>query len=83
MAPLIPYGVTGSLDGYPGTFQVSEAAYRPFVADVLKGLARAGFRNIIVVNGHGGPQTAILNELAEHASRGGVAPVPGQHAAAR
>ncbi|MGC8881415.1 MAG: creatininase family protein [Bryobacteraceae bacterium] len=69
IAPLIPYGVTGSLDGYPGTFQISETAYRPFVADVLKGLARNGFRNIIVVNGHGGPQTAILNDLAEQASR--------------
>lgn len=69
IAPLIPYGVTGSLDGYPGTFQISEAAYRPFVSDVLRGLARNGFRNIIVVNGHGGPQTAILNELAEQASR--------------
>jgi len=69
IAPIIPYGVTGSLDGYPGTFQISEAAYRPFVADVLKGLARNGFRNIIVVNGHGGPQTAILNDLAEQASR--------------
>jgi creatinine amidohydrolase len=69
VAPLIPYGVTGSLDGYPGTFQISEAAYRPFVADVLKGLAQSGFRNIIIVNGHGGPQTAILNDLAEQASR--------------
>ncbi|MEJ5366721.1 MAG: creatininase family protein [Bryobacteraceae bacterium] len=69
IAPLIPYGVTGSLDGYPGTFQISEAAYRPFVADVLRGLARNGFRNILIINGHGGPQTAILNDLAEQASR--------------
>lgn len=69
IAPLIPYGVTGSLDGYPGTFQISEAAYRLFVADVLKGLARNGFRNIIILNGHGGPQTAILSDLAEQASR--------------
>lgn len=69
IAPLIPYGVTGGLDGYPGTFQISEAAYRPFVADVLRGLARNGFRNIVVINGHGGPQTAILNDLAEQASR--------------
>lgn len=69
VAPLIPYGVTGSLDGYPGTFQVSEAAYRAFVADVLAGLARNGFRNIIIINGHGGPQTAILNDLAERSSR--------------
>ncbi len=69
VAPLIPYGVTGSLDGYAGTFQVSEGAYRLFVGDVLKGLARNGFMNIIVINGHGGPQTAILNELAEKVGR--------------
>jgi len=69
VAPLIPYGVTGSLDGYAGTFQISEAAYRAFVTDVLTGLARNGFRNIIVVNGHGGPQTAILNDLAEKVGR--------------
>lgn len=69
VAPLIPYGVTGSLDGYAGTFQISETAYRAFVADVFNGLARNGFRNIIVINGHGGPQTAILNDLAERVGR--------------
>lgn len=69
VAPLIPYGVTGSLDGYAGTFQVSEAAYRPFVEDVLRGLAKNGFRNIVVINGHGGPQTEILSGVAEKVSR--------------
>lgn len=69
VAPLIPYGVTGSLDGYAGTFQVSEASYRAFVEDVLRGLARNGFRNVIVVNGHGGPQTDILSSVAEKVSR--------------
>ena len=69
VAPLVAYGVTGSLDGYAGTFQISEAAYRAFLTDVLTGLARNGFRNIIVINGHGGPQTAILNDLAEKIGR--------------
>jgi creatinine amidohydrolase len=69
VAPLVPYGVTGSLDGYAGTFQISEAAYRAFLADIFAGLARNGFRNIIVINGHGGPQTAILNDLAEKIGR--------------
>ena len=69
VAPLVPYGVTGSLDGYAGTFQVSEEAYRAFMADILRGLARSGFRNIIVINGHGGPQTAILNDLADKVGR--------------
>jgi creatinine amidohydrolase len=69
VAPLLPYGVTGSLDGYAGTFQVSEEAYRLFVTDILRGLARSGFKNIIIVNGHGGPQTAILSDVSEKVSR--------------
>ena len=69
IAPPVNYGVTGSLDGYPGAFSISEAAYRAYLGDVMDGLARQGFRNLIVINGHGGPQTAILNELAEGAGR--------------
>jgi creatinine amidohydrolase len=69
VAPVVPYGVTGSLDGFAGGFTISEAAYRAYLTDVLAGLARIGFRNIIVVNGHGGPQTAILNTVAENVGR--------------
>jgi creatinine amidohydrolase len=69
IAPVVNYGVTGSLDAYAGAFSISESAYRAFMGDVLEGLARQGFKNIIVINGHGGPQTAILNELAEKTGR--------------
>jgi len=69
VAPVVPYGVTGSLDAYAGGFTIGESAYRAYMADVLAGLARNGFRNIIIVNGHGGPQTAILNDLAETVGR--------------
>lgn len=69
VAPVIPYGVTGSLDGFAGGFTIGEAAYRAYVSEVLAGLARVGFKNIIVINGHGGPQSAILNSLAENAGR--------------
>ena len=69
VAPVIPYGVTGTLDAYAGGFSISEPAYRAYLTDVLTGLARMGFRNIIVVNGHGGPQTAILDEVAEKIGR--------------
>lgn len=64
IAPTLPYGMTGSLEAYPGAFQISEAAYRPFVKQIIEGLAKNGFRNIIVINGHGGPQTAVLNAVA-------------------
>ena len=64
IAPALPYGITGSMEAYPGAFQITESAYRPFVKQILEGLAKNGFRNIIVLNGHGGPQTAVLTSVA-------------------
>ena len=64
IAPTLAYGMTGSLEAYPGAFQISESAYRPFVKQIIEGLAKNGFRNIIILNGHGGPQTAVLNAVA-------------------
>ncbi|MBX3300341.1 MAG: creatininase family protein [Acidobacteria bacterium] len=64
IAPTLPYGITGSMEAYPGAFQISESAYRPFVKQILEGLAKNGFRNIIIVNGHGGGQTAVLQSVA-------------------
>ena len=64
VAPVIPYGITGSMDAYPGAFSISEAAYRAYLRDVLAGFAKNGFKNIVILNGHGGPQTAVLNAVA-------------------
>jgi creatinine amidohydrolase len=64
VAPTLPYGITGSMEAYPGAFQINEAAYRPFVKQILEGLAKNGFRNIIIINGHGGGQTAVLQSVA-------------------
>ena len=64
IAPTLPYGITGSMEAYPGAFQITEAAYRPFVKQILEGLAKNGFRNIIILNGHGDGQTAVLQSVA-------------------
>lgn len=64
IAPNIPYGITGSMAPYPGATHIPEAAFRAYVGAVLGELARNKFRDIIIVNGHGGAQTAVLNELA-------------------
>jgi len=64
IAPTLPYGITGSLEAYPGAFQITEAAYRPFVKQILEGLVKTGFKNIIILNGHGGGQTAVLQSVA-------------------
>ncbi len=68
IAPTLPYGITGSMADYPGAFQITEAAYRPFVKQILEGLAKNGFRNIIILNGHGGGQTAVLQSVAAEVS---------------
>ena len=64
IAPVLPYGITGSMEAYPGAFQITEAAYRPFIKQILEGLAKNGFKNIIILNGHGGGQTAVLQAVA-------------------
>jgi creatinine amidohydrolase len=64
IAPTVPYGITGSLEAYPGAFQITESAYRPFVKQILEGLVKNGFRSIIILNGHGGGQTAVLQSIA-------------------
>jgi creatinine amidohydrolase len=69
VAPAIPYGFTGSMDAFAGGLTVPEEPYRAYVRAVLVGLARMGFRNVILVNGHGGGQTAVLGALAQEVGR--------------
>lgn len=69
IAPPLNYGITGSLDAFAGGLTISEPAYRAFVTDLLEGLAGHGFKNIIIINGHGGPQTAVLTDIAEKVGR--------------
>lgn len=64
IAPTLDYGMTGSMAAFPGTFQISEQSYRSFLYDILKGLEKTGFKNIIILNGHGGGQTKVLQEVA-------------------
>ena len=73
IAPTLPYGITGSLEAYPGAFQITEAAYRPFVKQILEGLVKNGFRSIIILNGHGGGQTAVLTSVAAEVAIDSVA----------
>jgi len=63
IAPTLNYGLTAAMKGYPGAVSISEAAYGPFVEDLLGNLADQHFKNIIILNGHGG-NTAVLNQVA-------------------
>jgi len=63
IAPTLNYGVTPAMAAYPGSVSISAEAYRPFIEDVLRGLAAQRFMNIIVFNGHGG-NTSLLQMAA-------------------
>lgn len=68
VAPTIPYGVTTTLDEYPGTFGIAPQTFEAYAYEVLVGLAKNGFHNIVILNGHG-PNGAPLRRAAERAWR--------------
>ena len=63
IAPTIPYCVTTTLGEYPGTFGIEPETFEAYVYEVLTGLAKIGFRNIVILNGHG-PNGAPLRNAA-------------------
>ena len=65
IAPAIPYGITRGLVGHPGTVSVRPDIFKAYVHDVLESLADAGFKRIIVLNGHGGQTDELKDVLFE------------------
>lgn len=63
IAPTLNYGMTEAMKAFPGAVSIPAEAYAPFAEAVLDNLAGTGFKNIIVLNGHGG-NTAVLNAAA-------------------
>jgi len=63
IAPTLNYGLTDAMKAFPGAVSIPADAYAPFAEAVLDNLAVQGFKNIIVLNGHGG-NTAVLNAAA-------------------
>ena len=52
--PVISYGFTPSFVDYAGTVTLRLSTLCALMCDVLDSVVRSGFRNIVVVNGHGG-----------------------------
>ncbi len=67
--PVISYGFTPSFVDYPGTVTLRLSTLCALMCDVLDSMVRSGFRQIVVVNGHGGnapAHGAILEWLDKH-----------------
>ena len=52
--PVLAYGITPYFQAYPGTLTLRLDTYLRVVRDILDGLAKSGFRRILLCNGHGG-----------------------------
>lgn len=52
--PAVPYGLSPYFSAFPGTVTLRLETYARLVRDILDSLSRAGFRRIVLVNGHGG-----------------------------
>lgn len=66
--PALPYGTTPYFADFPGTVSLRLTTYVALMDDVLEGIYRAGFRRVVVVNGHGG-NGPILGFIKEWMSR--------------
>jgi creatinine amidohydrolase len=67
--PVLSYGLTPNFVEYPGTVTLRLSTLCAVVTDVLDGIARSGFKRIVIVNGHGGnapAHAAVLEWLDSH-----------------
>jgi creatinine amidohydrolase len=67
--PALAYGITPYFMAYPGTVSLRTETYQALLTDLLDSLRTAGFRRIVLVNGHGGNApglTAINQWLPKH-----------------
>jgi creatinine amidohydrolase len=64
IAPAVNHGVTGaSIARFPGSIMIRPEIFEEYIYDILKDLVRTGFRNILIVNGHGGNTDSVKKAM--------------------
>jgi creatinine amidohydrolase len=65
IVPPINHGFTGrDISQFPGSITVRAKVFEEYIYDVLKDLIRTGFRNILIINGHGGNLEPAKNAIS-------------------
>ena len=65
VAPTVNYGITRSLYRYSGSSTIRSETLGSYVGDILDSFADTGFKNIFIMNGHGGNNAALKNVAFE------------------
>jgi creatinine amidohydrolase len=71
LAPTVRIGCSEHHLEFPGTLSISEATFHGVVGDVVRSLARGGFRRVVLLPTHGGNFRPLAEALQE------LGPVPG------
>ena len=74
VAPTVWMGLAEHHVAYGGTFTVSLTTWHALLRDLCQSIVRAGFKRIVLVNGHGGNRSA-LNALTVELARETGAPI--------
>ncbi|HBB91805.1 MAG: hypothetical protein A2X22_08270 [Bacteroidetes bacterium GWF2_49_14] len=66
VAPIVNHGVTGaSISQFPGSIMIRPEVFQEYIYDILKDLVRTGFKNILIINGHGGNTEPMQKAIAK------------------
>ena len=65
VAPTINYGCSWYHMNFPGTVTLSQETFMKVVREVCESLAHHGFKNLIVLNSHGGNSAALTTCLTD------------------
>ncbi len=68
LAPTVRIGCSDHHLAFPGTLSVAESTFHALVADIVRSLARGGFRRVVLLPTHGGnfaPLAAAVEKLGD------------------
>jgi len=74
VAPTVWFGLADHHVAFGGTFSISLATYHAVLRDLCRSILQAGFRRIVLVNGHGGNIQALA-AIAGELTREFAAPI--------
>lgn len=65
VAPIVNHGITKSLYGYPGSTTIRPRTFIKYLLDIMQSFHHSGFKNVIILNGHGGNNDALKDVVRE------------------
>lgn len=68
VAPTMPFGITKSLQRYAGCITLQPETLGRCITEIVASFKQSGFKNVIVMNGHGGNNT-VLKTVAHDCHR--------------